>query len=250
MSPRRVALASAAVCGWVALAACSPPPRSLAAGAAPAAPAEVAAAAAAAAPVTTPRSPAAANPRQRLRGAAIMGKDGYGVTLCGETTQRIVQLDEPARAMLDGFLANGAHEFRVDGWGDLPDSGHAHFASFERFDIEGRICDEALDGVAFRARGNEPFWSVEVTPASMSLERPDHAKLTGPTTSLAVTHDIVAYQAATPQGRLLVRFSPGICHDGMSEAQFAWRAEATLGTQKWSGCGYRGGERTSADPSR
>ena len=175
-----------------------------------------------------------------------MGKDGYGVTLCGETSQRIVQLDEPARAMLDGFLANGAHEFRVDGWGDLPDPGHAHFASFERFDIEGRICDDALDGVSFRARGNEPFWSVDVTPVSITLERPDHAKLAAPTQALGQSRDIISYEAKTAEGRLLLRFSPGICHDGMSEAQFAWRAEATLGTQAWRGCGYRGGEARAA----
>lgn len=172
-----------------------------------------------------------------------MGKDGYGVTLCGETTQRIVQLDAPARAALDGFLANGAHEFRVDGWGDLPDPGHAHFASFERFDVEGRICEDGVDGVAFRGRGTEPFWNVEVTPTDTTLERPDSAKLGGPTRALADTHDMVSYEAATPEGRLLVRFSPAICHDNMSEAQFTWRAEATLGTRTWRGCGYRGGMR-------
>jgi uncharacterized membrane protein len=186
-------------------------------------------------------APADATPWQRLRGAAIMGKDGYGVTLCGESTQRIVLLDAPARAALDGFLANGAHTFRVDGWGDLPDAGHAHFASFERFDVEGRICEDEVDGVSFRGRGTEPFWNIEIRPGQLAFERPDHARLAAQAGTLVASQDGASFEATTSEGRLLARFSPGACHDGMSEAQFAWRAEVTLGMRTWSGCGYRGG---------
>ena len=46
---------------------------------------------------------------------------------------------------------------------------------------------------------------------------------------------------AGPEGTLQVRFSPGTCHDGMSEAQYAWDAQASLGTSQWTGCGFRGG---------
>jgi uncharacterized membrane protein len=241
MNASRFAVAALASALALALAACSAAPQPPATPSPPAAPETPKTPATRSVGDVAATAPAIAPAWQRLRGSAIMGKDGYGVILCGETTQRIVQLDEPARAALDGFLANGAQQFRVDGWGDLPDPGHAHFAAFERFDVEGRICEDSVDGVNFRARGTEPFWSIDIGSSETTLERPDHAKLSGPTKSLGETHDIVSYEAATPEGRLLVRFSPAICHDGMSEAQFAWRADVTLGAQKWSGCGYRGG---------
>ena len=73
------------------------------------------AAPAAATPVAA--SVAAATPRaMRVRGAGVVGKDGYGVTLCGEDVQRIVELEPAARTVLDAFLANGARQFRVDAW--------------------------------------------------------------------------------------------------------------------------------------
>ncbi|CAN5332448.1 hypothetical protein BH11PSE14_BH11PSE14_19380 [soil metagenome] len=184
---------------------------------------------------------ASASALEHLRGQALMGKDGYGVTLCGETRQRIIALDPEAKAQLGNFLSNGAHTFDVDGWGTRIEDGQVRFASFERFGVEGAICDFDTSSFAFRAMGTEPFWRVDVTGALTVLERPDHPALSGPTRERNSSDGSPVFEAETSEGTLQVRFSPGPCHDGMSEAQYTWRAQASLATSHWSGCGFRGG---------
>ena len=63
--------------------------------------------------------------------------------------------------MLDAFLAGGAREFFLDGWAvEAADGKTLRDAGIERIYTEGPGCDESLGGVAFVARGTEPFWSV------------------------------------------------------------------------------------------
>lgn len=176
----------------------------------------------------------------RLRGAAIMGKDGYGITLCGESAQRILAIDPAAQGMLDGFLAGGAREFHLDATGELLPDGRARIAGIERLYTEGQGCDEALDAVQFRARGTEPFWSMDVADGELVLERPDAEPVRGPVRELGETHGIRSFQATTPAGRLLLRLSPAHCSDGMSDTLYSWRAEGTLGAETFKGCAFRG----------
>jgi uncharacterized membrane protein len=234
---RAALLASASL---LLLAACKPAVESAAA--VPAAPAPAASVAAAA-----PATPAAVAPAEpvagtRLRGTGIMGKDGYGITLCGEDQQRIAQLEPQASGMLDGFLAGGAHEFVVDGWGDLVGMDKVHITTLERIGPvgEGGGCDARGGGFTFRAHGNEPFWSVDVTPGELVLTRPDQGELRGKATELTQTHGIRSYSAPTPSGLLTIRLSPATCNDGMADGLFAWRAEATLANKKLTGCAYAG----------
>jgi len=56
---------------------------------------------------------------QRLRGQFVIGKDGYGITLCGEPTQRIVSLGPQANALGGELARNGPREFFVGGFGRL-----------------------------------------------------------------------------------------------------------------------------------
>ena len=85
------------------------PPANAAASAAPAADA-----------VAVPVAAAPAEPSaMRLRGAGEMGKDGYGITLCGEDQQRIATLEPAAQAVLDAFVSAGHREFRMDAVGEL-----------------------------------------------------------------------------------------------------------------------------------
>ena len=69
---------------------------------------------------SAPVSPAAITHHGRgLRGLAVVGKDGYGITRCGEQQQQIMQLTPSAKPFLDKFLAGGAHEFFVEAEGDI-----------------------------------------------------------------------------------------------------------------------------------
>jgi putative lipoprotein len=176
----------------------------------------------------------------RLRGAAVMGKDGYGVTLCGETTQRILAIEPAAQRMLDGFVAGGAREFHLDATGELLPDGRARIAGIERLYTEGQGCDEALDAVQFRARGTEPFWSMDVGGGELVLERPDAEPVRGPVRDLGESRGMRSFEAATPAGRLFLRLSPAHCNDGMSDTLYGWRAEGTLGRETFTGCAFRG----------
>lgn len=176
----------------------------------------------------------------RLRGAAVMGKDGYGVTLCGETTQRILAIEPAAQGMLDGFAAGGAREFHLDATGELLPDGRARIAGIERLYTEGQGCDEALDAVQFRARGTEPFWSMDVGGGELVLERPDAEPVRGPVRDLGESRGMRSFEAATPAGRLFLRLSPAHCNDGMSDTLYGWRAEGTLGRETFTGCAFRG----------
>lgn len=176
----------------------------------------------------------------RLRGAAVMGKDGYGVTLCGETTQRILAIEPTAQGMLDRFVAGGAREFHLDATGELLPDGRARIAGIERLYTEGQGCDEALDAVQFRARGTEPFWSMDVGGGELVLERPDAEPVRGPVRDLGGSPAMRSFEAATPAGRLFLRLSPAHCNDGMSDTLYGWRAEGTLGRETFTGCAYRG----------
>jgi hypothetical protein len=122
------------------LAACKPAGDAAAPAAAAPAPAATVATAAPATPAVAAPEPVAGT---RLRGTGIMGKDGYGITLCGEDQQRIAVLEPQAQQMLDGFLAGGAHEFAVDGWGDLVGMDKVHITTLEHIGpaVAGGGCD-------------------------------------------------------------------------------------------------------------
>jgi hypothetical protein len=78
----------------------------------------------------------------RFRGQAVMGKDGYGLTVCGDTRQLVVGFTPEAQATLDGFLKGGAKEFFLDGWGTTDEQARPQFNKIERVYTEGPGCDE------------------------------------------------------------------------------------------------------------
>lgn len=230
----------------VALSACNRAPESAPAASTPAtgAPAQTAANPNAlppppmeTAPVATPP---AATDAQRVRGNAVMGKDGYGITPCGETTQRIADFGPEAAPVLDNFLASGAREFFLDAWASPGADGRLAITRIERVYTEGPSCDEALSGVVFFARGNEPFWSVRSGQDGVVLERPGVAAVSGPFNGVTESNGGRRIESETPDGPLVVQLTPVPCNDGMSDAIYGWTAKATLRNEEWSGCGYAG----------
>lgn len=223
----RPALATA--CLALLAGGCSGPPVDAASAQSAAASGVVAAAQAAAEPTT----------KLRLRGNAVLGKDGYGIVPCGETAQRIFSVDTPALPFLDKFLEGGAREFFLDGWTEAQADGRPRVTAFERLYTEGPGCDEALAQVAFAARGTEPFWALVQGEDGLQLERPDEAPLLASTSWRKESGAHIA-EAQTPAGKLELRLQPGICSDGMSDTQYAWAATARLGELQLQGCAFAG----------
>jgi len=107
------------------------------------------------------------------------------------------------------------------------------------FQPEG--CDESLQGVAFRATGNEPFWAVEITTIDITLERPDAAPIHFPYSPSADSAGVRVYSASLPGGttlRLVVQETR--CQDGMSGFWFPFTAELTLDGETMRGCAAEG----------
>lgn len=198
----------------------------------------------AAAPAATPAPAAAAAPStpsaMRLRGAGLMGKDGYGFTLCGEDTQRIATLEPAARAVLDAFLAGGAREFRIDAWGDLVGTDKLTLRAIERVGTEGLGCDEREFRYLFKAYGTEPFWNLDLDVAQGTFSRPDHESVSGEMKQTAGENGARQFSVDTLAGRIEATLTPGPCNDGMSDTTFGWNAQVSTGGETLRGCAYAG----------
>ena len=202
--------------------------------------------AATATPATEPAAPAepakAPEPLARYRGQAVMGKDGWGLTVCGDPAQKIVTFTPEAQATLDGFLAGGAKEFHLDAWGNDND-GKPEIVAIDRVYTEGPGCDEKDLGMAlFRAKGNEPFWSVDVTPSGVILTRPEKETLTFEYQPLDKAEDGTRTfkSELLNDGKIELTLVPGKCSDGMSDTVYGWNATAIVDGEQLKGCAYSG----------
>lgn len=175
-----------------------------------------------------------------VRGQFVIGKDGYGITLCGETTQHIVGLDGQAKAFVDAIAKNGMREFFVEGFGSTPAAGGGSMDRIERAYAEGPGCQGEATPFLFKAVGTEPFWSAAVAQGRLSLERPDAPAVTGDFGGSPMRGDQRRFFATTTNGPLEIAFTRAICTDGMSDSMYAWTAVVTFEGEKLQGCGYAG----------
>ena len=71
---------------------------------------------------------------QRIRGEVIVGKDGYGLTLCGQDRQQIITFSPAAQEQVDRYLeGGGALQFLVEGQAKL-ENGALQVITIERID--------------------------------------------------------------------------------------------------------------------
>ena len=104
-----------------------------------------------------PSSEPAAAKELRMRGEALVGKDGYGFTPCGSDRQRILTLSPQPQIFLDRFLESGGKlEFFLDAWVREKD-GELEVVAIERAHTEGPRCDSAPEAAQFVVSGTEPL---------------------------------------------------------------------------------------------
>lgn len=206
-------------------------------------------------PAATPAPPAAATPEAvpaapptepvvpslpPVRGQFVIGKDGYGITLCGETQQHIVGLNGQAKTFVDAAATNGLREFFIEGFGSTPAAGGGSIDRIERAYTEGPACKGEATPFLFKAVGTEPFWSAAVAQGTLSFERPDAPAATGDFGGSPMQGDQRRFFATTANGPLEIQFTRATCTDGMSDALYAWTAVAKFDGKEWQGCGYAG----------
>ena len=189
---------------------------------------------------TPPEAPPPPAMVESLRGQFVIGKDGYGLTLCGETEQHRLQLDEHAEAFLAKFAESGKREFYVEAYGLRPATGPWQLQRFERALAEGKACDDAGGTFLFKAVGTEPFWSATAALGQLRFERAGETALAGDISAPQIDADIQRYSASVEGGDLAVTLSPTLCSDGMSDNLYAWTAELSFAGDTWKGCAYFG----------
>jgi len=174
---------------------------------------------------------------QRIRGEALVGKDGYGLTPCGGDQQRILTFSPQSQLFLDRFLESGGNlEFFLDAWAREKE-GKLEVVAIERAHTEGPRCDSAPEAAQFVARGTEPFWSLQLSSTGWLLQRPENPPLQ---VEAAPTKVGTGYTWTSLAPKATVEILPGYCADGMADAASAWQAKISLGDLRLAGCAHRG----------
>jgi uncharacterized membrane protein len=179
------------------------------------------------------------------------------LTLCG--TGEEYTLDGPAYAdLLDlhAVLAPGMEPMEgvfVDVLGARSEGERGpvvEVLEVRRAAWEGGGCSDAEPGLAFRAQGTEPFWSLSVLEDTLTWRTPEGQRTLahrGPYRSDrgdwlvdGTPGPTVAGSGVTPV--LMARFYPEPCRDAMSGAWFHMSAEVQLDGREYRGCAFAGGE--------
>lgn len=192
--------------------------------------------------VTAPdaTSEPAAPAEERLRGQLVVGKDGYGITLCGEQTQRITALSPAAESFVEAFLKQGPREFFVDAWGTAHTDTGRSLSRIELAYVDGPGCNEAPTPFVFKAHGTEPFWSLTASGGAMTFEQPDAPAITVAFSGFAEQGDTRQAEVSSDNTTIAVTLTHTPCNDGMSDHLYAWTAQATINGKSWKGCAYSG----------
>jgi len=108
---------------------------------------------------------------------------------------------------------------------------------------EAAGCGEDLTGVEFLARGNEPFWSLEIRDNGIVLRQLGRGDLRFAYTAPEVQGRIKIYRAsgaAGPPAEIQVELAEAPCIDSMSGERHPFEARVEHGTGLLTGCALEG----------
>lgn len=88
----------------------------------------------------------------------------------------------------------------------------------------------------FDAVGTEPFWTVKIRAASMTLARPDHPEVATANPGVRADGEQGVWDATAGERRLVLRLTPGDCSDGMSDRRYGYAAEVWIDGETLRGC--------------
>ena len=210
------------------------------------------------APATSGAAPTVAEPPTESalaikRGIVTLLPGHSSFLPCGEQGELLV-IDQT-----DGVLARTFASERAGGDGDQPlklyieaygersadrppEGGFAgtfilEEALYAAPDGQTQGCDAPVQDYIVAARGNEPFWAVEVTDAALLWRQPEEPKeisIAAPQTQNAEGE--VSYTAANEDHKIDLLIEARPCIDDMSGEYFAYSARATLDGNHYSGC--------------
>ncbi|MBU2958084.1 hypothetical protein Q4511_10375 [Paracoccus sp. 1_MG-2023] len=102
------------------------------------------------------------------------------------------------------------------------------------------------NATAFVARGNEPFWNVEISGGSATYRTPDNQNGRSVSVDRIVFADGVEYVGVLDGRPFVVNLRAQECQDTMADEKFPLTASLTVRGQKLSGCGQTATVNTAA----
>jgi uncharacterized membrane protein/heat shock protein HslJ len=112
-----------------------------------------------------------------------------------------------------------------------------------RAGLETRGCAEDLEGIAFRASGNEPFWDVEISENGMVFSQLGQQRIAFSYAPPDFYQTSRVYRSITkkhPQHRIEIALLEERCIDSMSGEHFSFAAQVSLDGRKYLGCAKEG----------
>jgi uncharacterized membrane protein len=106
---------------------------------------------------------------------------------------------------------------------------------------EGVLCDVDLSSFYYHARGNEPFWSVKVSPGGVLLQMPGREDLAWRNAQSSPLDGGIMFKAGGgPIPNIEVTITQEPCRDSMSGAYFAYSSTARFEGRQFRGCALKG----------
>lgn len=202
-------------------------------------------------PAPMPNRPAADPAESGLsikRGIAKSAGDHGVFRPCNE--QADLYLVDEGDDMLAQLFAEGMKTAYVEVYGerapvpdDLPAAkDHAGIFVLEQLLYAGAPddnggCVPSINDAEVTARGNEPFWTAQVTDAAAIWKQQDPTlEVTLPTVQSQDVEGTVSYGAKSDKHSLELVIAAQPCRDLVSDEYFAFAARATLDGKEFKGC--------------
>jgi|JRYE01.1.fsa_nt_gb uncharacterized membrane protein len=189
------------------------------------------------------------------RGTLSLASEHATFRLCAEETQLWV-IDQTENVLRDTFKGESLPlELYVEAYGErmaTPANVAAARAYGGLFILEEvlyaapsgetRGCEEAAPAYVVAARGNEPFWSIEVADDKLTWRQPEAPQeLVFDAVQSEDAEGTVGYSGSVQDHTIEVFITAESCRDSMSGAYFAYSARATFDGRQLTGCARIGG---------
>jgi putative lipoprotein len=186
------------------------------------------------------------------RGVAMLAQDRMTFRPCDEKTELwlLDQSDGVLRQTFEGEMQKGPAMLYIEAYGERAPvaediaEARAYAGTFVLEEVtyagvQGQVrgCDQPAATYIVAARGNEPFWGVEVGDNGIVWRQPAEPKeiaLGAPQTQDA--EGAVRYHASGNGHELELFVDAQTCRDSMSGELFAYSARAVLDGKEFTGC--------------
>lgn len=200
-----------------------------------------------------PLEPMATPAGNRFSGHLVWGPERRSFTECGGERQGWV-INQAGEELVDVYneLTTTPYQamfVEVRGeWSDAPARGFGaeydealRITELIRAASEGLGCRLELDGVLFIARGNEPFWHLQIREDGISMRSMDApGEIEFPAPRMSGQPPRVLLEADGVEKAIRISLEQRRCVDSMSGARYAWAASVNIDDRQLEGCAAEG----------